>query len=104
MKIRAEVTEILTMKSGLYIPDEWIYREVLDLTDDEISTLKGEKPKDFKPLAMARGPRGGSVRPLAPEQWNALLQSDQFGESLHNLRWLLDRERGRTKHSEYAIE
>jgi len=104
MKIRAEVAKILTMESGLYIPDEWVYREVFSLSDEEIVALKREKPGAFEPLALKRGARGGLMKSLQPEQWRALLQSDDFCESLHNLRWLLDKERGRTKHSEHVIE
>lgn len=104
MKIRAEVAEILTMKSGLYMTDEWIYQQVFGMTDEEVLELKKEKPKEYVPLAVQRRPRGGMAAPLKPEQWNALLQSEGFTESVHNLKWLLDHERSRTKHGEYKVD
>lgn len=104
MKLRSEILKVLTMEANLFIPEEWLYREVLGLTDEEIRQFKDEKPDGYMSPAMFRGPSGGAdMGSLEPKHWVKLLKSTEFESSLHNLRWLFDQQRSRTKHGQYTF-
>jgi len=102
LKVRAEIIKILTADAMLPIPNEWIYREILGISDEEMEEFKTTAPKAPAPKLKKQA---GEEQPetLRPEHWIALLQSPDFSESVNNLRVLFNWDRMRTKRGNYQI-
>lgn len=100
MKLRAEIMKLLTMEVGVFIPEEWLYRAILGISDEEIRQFKDEKPDDYAPPTGLKAP---SMSSLEPQHWAKLLQSSGFEDSMHNLRWLFDQQRARTKRGQFSF-
>jgi len=100
LKLRAEITKLLTAEAMITIPDEWIYREVLGISEDEIQVFKKATPRAPPPELKKKR---GTAESLQPEHWITLLQSPVFAESLSNLKVLFNWNRMRTHRGDYRV-
>lgn len=98
--LKAKICVLLKAESGVYLPDEWFYRSVLDMTEEDIAVLSKDAAA-AKTAETLKKPLG----PLSPEQWKLLISDPDFAESFKNLKFFLrvEQEREAAKDMRYHV-